>query len=99
MSDFAAYSERDARLIVLRELAKQTDGRLNETLLTHVLQSLGHNRSREWVRTQLRKMDELGAVKIWAVGEFLVAEITAAGLDHLERRSVIEGIAKPPLGA
>jgi len=99
MTDFAAYSERDARLIILRELAKQTDGRLNETLLTHVLHAHGHNRSAEWVRTQLRKLEELGAISIWSVREFMVAEIRRAGLDHVERRSLIEGVAKPPLGA
>ena len=63
-TDFEDFMRRDARLIILKELAHQADGRLNETLLAAVLDSFGHHRSRDWVRTQLRAMDELGAVTL-----------------------------------
>ncbi|TIX69571.1 MAG: hypothetical protein E5V21_27835, partial [Mesorhizobium sp.] len=86
MTDFDAYLTYDARLIVLRELNRQTDGRLNEVLLTKTLDTFGHNRSREWVRTQLRKLAELGAVKVTEVGSVMVAAITRSGIDHVERR-------------
>lgn len=97
MSDisFAEHSARDARLCILRELHRQVDGRLNEVILAQVLSAWGHNRSREWVRTQIRKMEELGAIVVTMLGEYLVAEITRAGTDHIERRSIIEGIARP----
>lgn len=92
---YEAFVEEDARLTILKELARQTDGRLNETLITHVLNAFGHNRSRDWVRTQLNKMAELGAVTITEVGTVMIASITRAGLDHVQRRSVISGIARP----
>jgi repressor of nif and glnA expression len=95
MSDFETYLTEDARLVILRELDKQTDGRLNEALLAKTLDAFGHNRSREWVRTQLRKLGELGAVKLTEVGTFMVAAITRSGIDHVERRSIIEGVARP----
>ncbi|MER8786298.1 hypothetical protein NKH71_00270 [Mesorhizobium sp. M0983] len=95
MTDFDAYLTYDARLVILRELHKQTDGRLNEALLTKTLDTFGHNRSREWVRTQLRKLAELDAVKVTEVGTFMVAAITRAGVDHVERRAIIEGVARP----
>jgi len=95
MADYESFLAADARLTVLKELSQQTDGRLNEALLVRVLDAFGHRRSREWVRTQLRKLDELGAVTLSDVGTVLVAEITRAGLDHVERRAVIEGVAKP----
>ncbi|MER8765839.1 MULTISPECIES: hypothetical protein [unclassified Mesorhizobium] len=95
MTDFDAYLTYDARLIVLRELNRQTDGRLNEVLLTKTLDTFGHNRSREWVRTQLRKLAELGAVKVTEVGSVMVAAITRSGIDHVERRAIIEGVARP----
>ena len=82
-------------LIVLKELAKQTDGTLNETILTAVLDSFGHNRSRDWLRTQLRTLGELGAIKVHEMGTVLIAEITRGGHDHLERRLFIEGVAHP----
>ncbi len=95
MSDYNQFVTADARLVILKELARQTDGRLNETILTTVLDTFGHHKSREWVRTQLRKLDELGAITIIEAGTVLIASITRSGLDHVERRAVIEGVAKP----
>lgn len=96
---FHEHAERDARLCILRELAKQTDGRANESILAEVLVAFGHNRSREWLRTQLRKLEEIGAVRLHFVGDYMVPEITRAGLDHVERRVVIEGVKRPSPGA
>ncbi|MBB4122928.1 hypothetical protein [Martelella radicis] len=95
---FEEFSARDARLIILRGLAMETDGTLNETLLTTLLRTFGHNRSRDYVRTQIRKLEELGAVTVIEAGTVLIASITRAGLDHVERRSVIEGIDRPSPG-
>ncbi|WP_264047513.1 VpaChn25_0724 family phage protein [Methylobacterium flocculans] len=95
---FSRHVEEDARLIILRELHVQSDGRLNDGVLCHVLESFGHNRSREWVRTQIHKMAELGAVATTEAGSVVVAQITRAGVDHVLRRSKIEGIKQPSLG-
>ncbi|QDY99076.1 hypothetical protein FQ775_01085 [Nitratireductor mangrovi] len=92
---FEDFLAADARLTILKELARQSDGRLNETLLTTVLDTFGYKRSREWVRTQLRKLEELGAVTLMQAGTVLIASITRAGMDHVERRSLLEGVAKP----
>ena len=89
---------QDARLVILKELAGQPDGRLNEVLLEKVLDVFGHRRSRDWIRTQLRKLEELGAVRLTEVGTVLVAAITRVGLDHVERRSFIDGVARPSPG-
>lgn len=94
-TNFDDYLTADARLVILKELAKQLDGRLNETILTAVLDHFGHRRSREWVRTQLVKLEELGALKTSAVGSVMLAAITRAGVDHVERRSIIVGVARP----
>jgi len=47
------------------------------------------------VRTEMRKLEEIGAVQLAEAGTILIASITRAGLDHVERRSVIEGVARP----
>ncbi|MBZ0164579.1 MAG: hypothetical protein K8H74_17935 [Notoacmeibacter sp.] len=93
--NFEEHLRADARLVILKELAHQTDGRLNETILTSVLDGFGYRKSRDWVRTQLRALDDLGAVTIIEAGTVMIASITRAGLDHVERRSVIEGVARP----
>ncbi|WP_457587302.1 VpaChn25_0724 family phage protein [Ensifer canadensis] len=93
--NFEEHSARDARLVILRGLSEQMDGRMNETLLTALLETFGHNRSRDWVRTQLLKLKELGALTITEAGSVYIASITRSGLDHVQRRTVIEGVARP----
>lgn len=96
---FDEHLTKDARLVILRELAKQTDNRLNETILTAVLDTFGHRRSREWVRNQLRVLADIGAVTITEVGSIMIAELRRAGQDHVDRRTILEGVARPSLVA
>jgi hypothetical protein len=95
MTDFRQYIAADVRLIILRELAAQPDYRLNETLLSRVLETFGHRKSRDYLRDQLRWLGEMGAVTLTKAGTIMIAELTRRGRDHVERRVVIEGIARP----
>lgn len=104
MKTFDDYLTEDARLTILIELTKQSDGRLNESLVAAVLEMFGHNRSREWVRTQMHKLAELGAIRLHSIDRpeadpILVAQILRAGVDHVARRTIIEGIKRPSLGS
>ena len=85
----------EARLHILAELARQVDGRLNDLLLARMLDLYGIRRDRDWVKTQLRKLEALGAIDLSPAGEMLVARITRDGRDHVEERAVIVGIARP----
>lgn len=91
-SDFRA---EDGRLVILRELAEQVDGRLNEVSIQRVLDAFAITRSREWIRTQLRKLAELEAVRITEAGTVMIAQITTLGRNHVNRREVIEGVTRP----
>jgi hypothetical protein len=95
MTDFRQYIAADVRLIILRELVAQPDYRLNETLLLRVLETFGHRKSRDYLRNQLRWLEEMGAVTLTEAGTVMIAELTRRGRDHVERRVVIEGIARP----
>ena len=95
MSGLADAIAGDARLYMLKELVAQTDGRLSELLLRRVLDLYGIRRDRDWVRTQLRKLEALGAVELQIMGETMVARITRDGRDHVEERAVIEGVTRP----
>jgi len=89
-----------ARLIILRDLAEQPDGRWNSEALREDLDGRwAINRTREWVHEELRYLESLGAVKLDAVASVLIATLTQKGLDHVERRLVIEGVKKPSPGA
>jgi hypothetical protein len=86
----------DARLWTLRELQKQVDGRLNEILIRRVLDTkYGINRDRDWVVTQLRKLEMLGVIELIPTGTVLVAKISPIGRNFLDEQIVVEGITLP----
>lgn len=100
---FDGYSDHyneAARLTILRALAAEVDGRLNESLLSRVLEGYAFKRGRSWLRTQLRWLEqEAGAIVVREVqgvqGALMIAEITECGMDHVERRQVLDGIQRP----
>lgn len=94
-ADLAEHFAKLSRLRVLQVLAEQTDGSLSDLLLKRTLDYHGFRRDRDWVRTQMRKLEALGAVTLTENGDVLFATIAPAGRHHLEERSVIEGVLRP----
>lgn len=98
---FEGYQEKfneEVRLVILKALNEEPNHRLNESLLMQVLTNFAMNRTREHLRTQLRWLaDQASAIKITEAGSVLIAELTQAGAEHLERVSTIEGVKKPSL--
>lgn len=95
---YDSFMTADARLVILKELAKQADGRLNEVVLVRVLDLFGHHRSRDWVSEQLTWLAEKGAVEVTRAGTVLVARITQTGVNHIERRELLDGVNPPSFG-
>jgi hypothetical protein len=90
----------DARLVILKALAAEPRWSLNETLIQAQLETYaGIARPREWVRQEMRWLEEMGAVVNTEAGSVLIATMTERGRDHVERRTVIEGIKRPSPGA
>lgn len=85
----------DARLLVLQELAKQRDARLNEVALARVLDVHGIARTQLWLRQQLSTLVELGAIQVDTIGELRVATLRQTGRAHVDRRQVLEGVSRP----
>lgn len=94
MSDHRIIVE-EARLIILRALAEEPHYSLNKSLLQAQLESFGIARARPWVREELRRLDDIGAVTNTEAGSVIIATLTAKGLDHVERRLVLEGVKRP----
>lgn len=85
-----------ARLIMLRDLSEQPDQRWNSALLREDLEGRwGINKTRDWVHDELRWLADMGAVTIKSVASVVIATLTQKGLDHVERRLVITGVARP----
>ncbi|SIP95859.1 hypothetical protein [Bosea sp. TND4EK4] len=85
----------EARLVLLRALDEQPDGRLNSELLRQTLELYGITKSREWVHDELNWLGGMGAVSVLTAGTVRVASLTAKGADHVGRRLVIEGVKRP----
>ncbi len=85
----------EARLIILRALEEQPDGRLNSELLRLALETYGISKSRDWVHDELNWLAGMSAVTIVTAGTVRVAQLTAKGADHVARRLVIEGVKRP----
>lgn len=95
---FDVHLRAEARLILLRALEEQPDGRLNSELLRLALESYGITKSRDWVHDELNWLAEMGAVTVVVAGSVRVASLTAKGSDHVLRRVVIEGVKRPSRG-
>lgn len=85
----------DARLIILRELHAQSNYALNDSLLQQTLESFGIARTREWVREEIGYLETMGAVAKTVAGTVTVARLLPKGVEHVERRIVIEGVKRP----
>lgn len=98
MSDLHRITREHARLIMLRVLAGELNGSLNSAILQEHLGVFGIARPRDWVHEELRWLAEMGAVTVLDAGSVRVATITAKGVDHVERRTAIEGVKRPSIG-
>lgn len=99
MTDFSEHLARSARLIILRALAAETSRTLNEVVLQAQLEAFGVNRARGYVRTQIRALADLDAVRVREAGSVMIAALTQTGLDHVEGRAEVDGVDRPAPGA
>ncbi|WP_018701413.1 hypothetical protein [Amorphus coralli] len=86
----------EARLIILRLLNEQSNGKLASSMIQSTLDEMfGISRTREWVHQELRFLADVGAVRLTPATTIVIAEITRQGVDHVERRAVLEGVKRP----
>lgn len=85
----------DARLIILKALAAQTDERLHSGFISEELIRFGIDRPREWIHGELDWLEQIGAVTLLKPGSVVVATLTEKGHRHLRRAIVIEGVKRP----
>lgn len=85
-----------ARLHLLNALAEQPDHRLNSLMLRDdIADRWAINRPLDWVHGEMNWLADMGAVTLHKIDDFLIATITARGLDHVESRRLIEGVKRP----
>lgn len=85
----------EARLIILRELLMEANYSSSDSILQQVLERYGISKSREWVREEINYLEQVGAVSKSSVSSIVIATLLPKGMEHVERRLVIEGVKRP----
>ena len=95
MNAFGDLVDADRRLVILRCLKEDSGYSLNESVIQAMLEALGHNVSRDRVRTDLGWLLEQGLVTIEEVVSVQVATITDRGIDVATGKAVVPGVKRP----
>jgi hypothetical protein len=87
-----------ARLIILRELHQQSNYSSNDSMLQQVLESFGIAKPRDWIRAELNWLTDMGAITKTVAGvggATMIVTLAPLGVEHVERRFLIEGVKRP----
>jgi len=98
MNAFGELVDADRRLVILRCLNEDPGYNLNESVLQSMLEALGHNVSRDRIRTDLAWLKEQGLVTLDVVVSVQVATITGRGADVATGRVIVPGVKRPRPG-
>ena len=85
----------EARLIILRELHLQANYSYSDSMLQPTLENFGIHKSRDWIREELNYLADVCAIRKTSAGSVVVATLLPKGVEHVERRLVIEGVKRP----
>ncbi len=97
-ANFAELIASDMRLVILRCLNEDPGYSLNESIIQAMLGALGHNVSRDRVRTELAWLAEQGLVTVATVVNIQVATLTQRGEDAAAGRVTVPGVKRPRPG-
>jgi Fe2+ or Zn2+ uptake regulation protein len=99
MATFAEHLAEDRRLVILRLLEQAPGYQLNASVLHSGLDRIGHDVSRDVLRTDLAWLAEQGLVTLDHLAEGVtVATLTERGLDAAHGRAIIPGVKRPAPG-
>ena len=92
---FAEHLRQDQRLVLLRVLSEMPSYRANSSVLSTLLNQLGHTMTRDQVKTELRWLSEQGLLALEEAGSVIVATLEERGQDVAEGRARVDGIQRP----
>lgn len=96
MKSFHEFLREDWRLVILRCLAGSAAYRSNSSVLQRMMSSVGHELSRDQVRTELHWLSEQDLVALdESLPTVLVAKLTERGADVAAGRAAVPGVQRP----
>lgn len=93
--NYLDHIREHTRLIILRSLAKEPNYTHNDAILDDIAKSYAVDRGRDFVKAEVRWLENVGAVTVKEMGSTLIVTATQRGVDHAERRIVIDGVRRP----
>ena len=93
--NYLNHLREHTRLIVLRALADEPNYTHNDAILADIAKSYSVDRGRDFLKTEIRWLENIGAVTVKELGSTLIVTATQRGVDHAERRIVIDGVRRP----
>ncbi|CAD7055391.1 hypothetical protein RHAB21_00708 [Pseudorhizobium halotolerans] len=94
-TDFARIVREEARLIILKALAEQTNESLSSSMLEQVLSRFAIHQERPWIHQQMEYLRTMEAITVVDAGTVKIATLTDHGHRHLSRHIAIEGVKRP----
>lgn len=93
---FADHVRADRRLRILIALAGEFDEAMSEQLLAAYLKQFGFRAGSDLLRADLSVLKDAEAILVSDVEGVWIARLARRGREHLERDTVIDGVARPP---
>jgi len=91
----AEKTAEDRRLTILQALAEDSDGEINEDLLSRVLDEMGRGASADAIRADLMHLKMQVCVMTREAGDLWIAKITRHGCDVALGKAQARGVARP----
>ncbi|MBD5416970.1 MAG: ArsR family transcriptional regulator [Desulfovibrio sp.] len=101
MSYNAEFQERlaqDRRLVILRFLAEEADGRMSASVMQDALELMAHRVPRVQVMEDASYLEERGLLRVEYVGTVPIFRVTSRGVEVARGLVVVPGIKRPRLG-
>ena len=93
--EFKDLVNEDLRLAMLRTLEQAGGYSMNDSILHAFLGRIGHNHSRDKIRTEVQWLSDQGLVTLGGIESVMVATLTERGLDVANARATVPGVKRP----
>ena len=92
---FKTLLDEDQRLVILRSLSEMNGYQANESILQTILDSYGHNISRDLVLAHMQFLAEQSLVALEDINGIQIATLLSRGEDVAAGRASAPGVKRP----
>lgn len=97
-AEFQARLAEDRRLVILRFLAEEADGRMAASVMQDALELMAHRVPRAQVMVDAGYLEARGLLLVEYVGTVPIFRVTARGVEVARGLVTVPGVKRPRLG-